>query len=211
MQVSVETTSSLERRLTIGVPSDKIDSEVNARLKKAAGNVRLDGFRQGRVPLKVLKQRFGTGIRQEVIGEVMSQSFYEAVVQENLKPAGQPTIEPKTFEEGKDLEFIATFEVYPEIELGDLSGVTVEKPVAEIVDADIEKMIEALRTQAATWETVERPAALEDQLTIDYEGSKDGESFEGGSATGQALVLGSNRMIPGFEDGLVGSNAGEKT
>jgi trigger factor len=209
MQVSVETTSSLERRLTIGVPSEQIDSEVAVRLKKASGNVRLDGFRQGKVPFKVLKQRFGAGVRQEVIGEVMQKSFYDAIMQENLKPAGQPTIEPKVFEEGKDLEFIATFEVYPEVELGDYAAIEVEKLSAEITEDDIEKMIEALRTQAATWEKVDREAQQGDQLLIDFTGTRDGEEFEGGSATDHELVLGSNRMIPGFEDGLVGASAGD--
>ncbi|MEM8661319.1 MAG: trigger factor family protein, partial [Pseudomonadota bacterium] len=132
MQVSIETTSGLERRLTVGVPAERVDTEVDSRLKKAAGNVRLPGFRPGKVPMKVMRQRFGAGVRQEVLGEVMSQSFQEAVVQENLRPAGQPSIEPKIIEAGKDLEYTATFEVFPEVEVVEIKDFDVEKPVAEV-------------------------------------------------------------------------------
>lgn len=210
MQVSIQTTSGLERRLTIGVPAERVDSEVSARLKKASANVRLDGFRPGKVPMRVLKQRFGAGIRQEVLGEVMSQSFGEAVVQENIKPAGQPQIEPKTIEEGKDLEYIATFEVFPEVEVKDFSSLEIEKLSAEVADSDVDNMIDTFRKQQATWESVDRAAANEDQVNIDYAGTKDGEAFEGGSAEGSDLVLGSGSMIPGFEDGIVGMKAGEE-
>ena len=144
MQVSIETTSGLERRMTIGVPADQVESEVTQRLEQAARTVRLDGFRKGKVPLKVVRQRFGKGVRQEVLGEVMNQSFQEAVNQEKLRPAGQPTIESMNDNPGQDFEFVATFEVYPEIELQDFSTISVEKPVAEVSDADIEKMIENL-------------------------------------------------------------------
>jgi trigger factor len=210
MQVSIQTTSGLERRLTIAVPAERIDSEVEARLRKAAGNVRLDGFRPGKVPFKVLKQRFGLGVRQEVLGEVMSRSFGEAIDQEKLKPAGQPEIEPKSVEEGKDLEYIATFEVFPEVELKDFSAVEVVKPVAQVADSDVDNMIETFRKQQATWEVVERGAAEGDKVNIDYVGTKDGEAFEGGSAEATDLELGSGRMIPGFEDGIVGMKAGEE-
>ena len=210
MQVSIQTTSGLERRLTIGVPAERVDSEVSARLKKASGSVRLDGFRPGKVPMRVLKQRFGDGIRQEVLGEVMSQSFSEAVVQENIKPAGQPQIEPKTIEEGKDLEYIATFEVFPDVEVKDFSSVEIEKLTAEVADSDVDNMIDTFRKQQATWEAVERAAANEDQVNIDYAGTKDGEAFEGGSAEASDLVLGSGSMVPGFEDGIVGMKAGEE-
>lgn len=210
MQVSLETTSGLERRLTIGVPSEKVDSEVEARLKKAATQVRINGFRPGKVPVKVVKQRFGAGIRQEVLGEVMSQSFYEAVQQEDIRPAGQPSIEPKEMGEGKDLEFVATFEVYPDIEVTSFEQFEIEKPVAEVTESDIDEMIETLRKQQVTWEAVEKAAEVGDQVNIDFEGTKDGEAFEGGSAQGTDLKLGSGRMIPGFEDGIVGMKAGEE-
>lgn len=210
MQVSIETTSGLERRLTVGVPAERIDKEVNARLQKSAPNLRLDGFRPGKVPMKVIKSRFGAGVRQEVIGEVMSQSFYEAVAQENLKPAGQPNIEPKTLDEGKDLEYVATFEVFPEVEEKDYSAVSITRPVAEVNDADIDKMIEVFREQQASWEPVERAAATGDKVNIDYLGTKEGEAFEGGTAEGSDLELGSGSMIPGFEDGIAGMKAGDE-
>lgn len=210
MQVSIETTSALERRLTVGVPAERVENEVNTRLQKAAKTVRLDGFRPGKVPFKVVKQRFGEGVRQEVIGEVMSQTFYEAVSQENLKPAGQPSIETKSVEEGKDLQYVATFEVFPEVETGDYSKLSITKPVASVTDADVEKMIEVLRKQQADWVEADRAVAEGDQVNIDYVGTKDGEEFAGGKAEGSDLVIGSGQMIPGFEDGIVGLKAGEE-
>lgn len=210
MQVFIETTSGLERRLTVGVPAERVESEVNTRLKKAAKSVKLDGFRPGKVPMKVVKQRFGAGVRQEVVGEVMSQSFYEAVTQENLKPAGQPSIEPKTLEEGKDLEFVATFEVFPEIELTDMQGVAINRPQAEVTDADVDNMIEIFRKQQGGFEVAERAAAEGDKVNIDYAGTRDGEAFDGGSGEGTDLELGSGQMIPGFEDGVVGMSAGDE-
>lgn len=210
MQVSIETTSGLERRLTVAVPSEKVENEINVRLQKAAKTVRLDGFRPGKVPFKVLQQRFGAGVRQEVVGELIGNSFYEAVAQENLKPAGQPSIEPKTNEAGKDLEYVATFEIYPQITLADASQLTVVRPVAEVEDADVDKMIEVLRQQQAKWEEVDREVKADDRVNLDYTGRKDGEPFEGGSAEGSDLVIGSGQMIPGFEDALIGMKAGEE-
>lgn len=210
MQVSIETTTGLERRLTVGVPAEQVDSEVESRLKQAAKTVNLNGFRKGKVPLKVVKQRFGAGVRQEVLGEVMSRSFYEAVQQEGVNPAGQPSIEPKEMGEGKDIEFVATFEVYPEIELADVSNISVSKPVADVTDKDIATMIETLQKQQGTYKNVRRKAVKENRLNIDFVGTKDGEAFEGGTAEGQELILGSNSMIPGFEDGLIGAKKGEE-
>jgi trigger factor len=212
MQVSIETTSNLERRLTIGVPAERVEKEVNARLQRAAQQARINGFRPGKVPMKVIRQRFGDGVRQEVLGEVMSQSFYEAVQQEKLKPAGRPAIEPKNLEPGKDLEYVAVFEVFPEVASQDYSAIEVVKPVAELTDQDLDKMIETLRKQQGSWVDVARAAQSGDQVNIDYVGTKDGEAFEGGSAEGSNLVLGSGRMIPGFEDAVIGMQAGaEKT
>jgi trigger factor len=196
--------------LTVGVPAERVENEVNNRLKKAAKNVRLDGFRPGKVPMRVVKQRFGAGVRQEVVGEVMSQSFYEAVTQENLKPAGQPSIEPKNLEEGKDLEFVATFEVFPDIELAEMEGIEISRPTADVCDEDVDKMIDTFRKQQGGWEVVERAAAAGDQVNIDYSGTREGEAFEGGSAQGSDLELGSGRMIPGFEDGIVDMNVGDE-
>ncbi len=209
MQVSVETTEGLERKLTIAIPGDRVDTAVNARLQEAAQTIRLNGFRQGKVPLKVVKNKFGKGVRQEVVGELMNQTYFEAIAQESLKPAGQPRIEPTSMDEGKDVEFVAVFEVYPEIELPDFAAIKAERLVAEVSDDDIDEMIETLRKQRQTWVPVERAAADGDMVNIDYVGKKEGEEFQGGKAAGQNLVLGSERMIPGFEDGVIGKSAGE--
>lgn len=210
MQVSIETISDLERRLTVGVPASEIDTEVQKRLQQAAKNIRLNGFRKGKVPIKVVKQRYGDSVRQEVLGDVINRTFYEAVRKEDVKPAGQPSIEPKEFGEGKDLEYVATFEVYPSLELADFSQYQVTRYSADVTTEDVDKMIDVLREQQASWEPVERAAAEGDQVNIDFVGTRNGEEFEGGSAQEQDLVLGSGSMIPGFEEGLVGLSVGEE-
>jgi len=210
MQVSVENLSPIERRLTVGVPAERIETEVESRLQKAAKTVRIDGFRPGKVPMKVVKQRYSAGIREEVVGEVMRQSFYEAVTQEKLNPVGSPNIEPKTLEAGKDFEYTATFEILPEVEFTDLSKIEVEKVTAKIEDADIESQIEQLREQQQEMKATKRAAKEGDQVVIAFEGKVDGETFEGGSSDETPLVLGSNTMIPGFEDGLLGIKPGEE-
>ena len=209
MRVSIETTEGLERKMTIAVPGEQVDTAVNARLQDAAKNVNLKGFRRGKVPFKVIKGKFGKGVRQEVVGELMSQTYYEAISQESLKPAGQPKIEATNVTEGEDLEFTAIFEVYPEITLPDFSKIEVERLSAEIEEADIDEMILTLRQQRQIWEVVERPAAMEDRVKIDFVGTLGGEEFEGGRGSGTNLVLGSERMIPGFETGIVGNSSGE--
>ena len=209
MRVSIETTEGLERKMTIAVPGEQVDTAVNARLQEAAKNVNLKGFRRGKVPFKVIKGKFGKGVRQEVVGELMSQTYYEAISQESLKPAGQPKIEATNVIEGEDLEFTAIFEVYPEITLPDFSKIEVERLSAEIEDADIDEMIMTLRQQRQIWEVVERSAAIDDRVNIDYVGTLGGEEFEGGRGSGTNLVLGSERMIPGFETGIVGNSSGE--
>lgn len=209
MQVSVETTSALERQMTITVPAARIEQDVEKRVQQTARSVRLDGFRPGKVPMKVVKQRYGAGIRQDVLGDVVQQSFIQAVQQEKITPAGGPKIEFKTDKEGEDFQFVATFEVYPEVKLADFSAVEIEKQTSEVADADLDQMIETLRKQQASWTAVERAAEDGDQLKIDFEGFVDGEAFEGGKAEGMDLILGSNSMIPGFEDGLKGVKAGD--
>jgi trigger factor len=210
MRVSVETTSGLERRLTVGVPADRVDSAVARRLQEASRNVRLPGFRPGKVPMKVLQQRFGAGVRQEVLGEVISQSFQEAVITENLRPAGQPSIEARKMEAGQDVEYTATFEIFPAVELQPISDLTIEKPLAEVSETDIDDIIEVFRKQQGKLVTVDRAAETGDTVVIDFQGFRDGELFEGGSGEGTSLELGSNRMIPGFEDGLVGASADDE-
>jgi trigger factor len=210
MQVSLETTSGLERRLTVGVPAEQVENEVQKRLQQAARTVNIKGFRKGKVPLSVVKQRFGAGVRQEVVGEVISRSFYEAAVKENVKPAGQPSIEPKQLEAGKDLEYVATFEVYPSVALSDLSAFEIKRDKAQVTEADIDNMIAVLRKHQAAWTAVDRAAQNDDQVNINFVGTKDGVEFAGGKADNQNLVLGSGSMIPGFEEGIVGLKAGEQ-
>lgn len=210
MQVSLETTSGLERRLTVGVPAEQVENEVENRLKQAARNVSIKGFRKGKVPLSVVKQRFGAGIRQEVVGDVISRSFYAAVQKENVKPAGQPSIQPKQLAAGKDLEYIATFEVYPSVALSDLSTYEITRYKAEVTEADVDNMVEVLRKHQATWFVVDRVAADGDQVDINFVGTKDGVEFAGGKADNHKLVLGSKSMIPGFEEGILGMKAGEQ-
>ena len=211
MQVSVETTSGLERRLNISVPAQRVDDAVNTKLAETAKNVRLNGFRPGKVPLKVVRQRFGDALRMDVLNDVLNESFYEAVQQQELKPAGRPEIEPKNvMTAGKDVEFTATFEVFPEVELADYAKIEVKRRSGEVSDADVAKMIDTLRDQRGSWNEVEREAKADDQVNIDYKGTKDGEEFTGGSAEGSDLVLGSGQMIPGFEDGIQGMKAGDE-
>lgn len=210
MQVSVESTSALERRMSITVPAERIETQVNKRLQQTAQKAKIPGFRPGKVPMSVIRQRFEADARQEAVGDVIQSSFYEAIAEQKLAPAGQPSVEPKVLEKGKDLEFIATFEVFPEITISGLEGIAIERQQAEVADSDVDNMLEILRKQNTRFEAVERAAEKDDQLNIDFVGKIDGEAFAGGSATGTQLVLGSGRMIPGFEDALIGAKAGEE-
>lgn len=210
MQVSVENTSTIQRRLTIGVPCDQVDGEVEKRLKKNAKSIRINGFRPGKVPVSVVRKRFGEGIRQDVVGEVMRESYMEAIQSENLKPAGFPEFETKQSEAGKDIEFVATFEVFPEISVTDLAGISVTQQETEVTESDIETMIESLRKQSVVWIEKQGEIASGDRVTIDFEGKIDGEVFEGGSGEGSVVEVGSGSMIPGFEDGLIGLKAGDE-
>ncbi|MCO7516859.1 trigger factor [Pseudomonas guariconensis] len=210
MQVSVENTSALERRMTIAVPAERVETEVNKRLQQTARRAKVPGFRPGKVPMSVIRQRYEDAARQEAFGDLVQASFYEAVVEQKLNPAGAPAVEPKSFEKGKDLEFVAIFEVFPEFTVAGFESINVERLSAEVADADLDNMLEVLRKQNVRFEAVERAAQNDDQVNIDFVGKIDGEAFAGGSAKGTQLVLGSGRMIPGFEDGLVGAKAGEE-
>ncbi|WP_373388514.1 trigger factor [Pseudomonas alcaligenes] len=210
MQVSVESTSALERRMTIGVPAERIETEVTKRLQQTARRAKVPGFRPGKVPMNVIRQRYEDSARQEALGDLIQATFYEAIVEQKLNPAGAPAVEPKVFEKGKDLEYVATFEVFPEIKLAGFDGIAVERLQAEVTDADVDNMLEILRKQNTRFEAVERAAENGDQLNIDFVGKIDGEAFAGGSAKGTPLVLGSGRMIPGFEEALVGVKTGEE-
>jgi len=210
MQVSVDTAEGLQLRLTITVPADAVDSAVKSRLQQLAKTQRINGFRPGKVPVSVIKKRFGTAVRQEVAGDVMQRNFYEAIMQEKITPAGMPTFEMKTDIDGQDLEFIAAFEVYPTVEVKGVSDLKIEKPVVEIKDKDLDEMMVTLQKQHADWKEVRRKAKKDDRVVIDFVGTVEGEEFEGGKAEDFTLELGKNRMIPGFEDNLVGAKKGEE-
>ena len=208
MQVTVETLEGLERRLNITVPAANIEDAVTAELRNIAKNRRFDGFRKGKVPMKMVAKMYGKAVRQDVMGEVMQRHFIEAIVKEKVNPAGAPTFAPVENNEGADLVFNATFEVYPEVELKGLENITVEKPAVEVKDADVAEMIETLRKQQATWTEVDTAADAGSRATIDFVGSIDGEEFEGGKAENFPLEMGAGRMIPGFEDGIEGKTKG---
>jgi trigger factor len=209
MQVSVESTGTLERRMEIQVPAEQIDKAVDERLQRLSRTVRLKGFRPGKVPVKVVRQQFGQQVRQEVLGDVMQSSFAEAVEQEKLTPAGGPRIEPINIGEG-DLKYRAVFEIVPQIQLKGLDTLPVERPVADVATADIDAMIQNLREQKPTFTSVEREAWDTDRVTIDFNGTIDGQPFEGGSGENIPIVLGAGRMLADFETGLVGAKAGEQ-
>ena len=210
MQVSVETTQGLERRLTITVPAAAISTEVEKELRNIAKNRRIDGFRPGKAPVAMIKKMFGMSVLQDVASRQMQNHFYQAIIANKLTPAGAPTFAPGQLAEGKDLEFAATFEVYPEVELNALDKIEVTKPVVEITADDLETMLGTLRKQHATWAKTDAAAASGDRVIIDFVGSIDGEEFEGGKAADFTLELGQGRMIPGFEDGIIGKKAGEE-
>ncbi|AGQ29765.1 Trigger factor [Serratia liquefaciens] len=210
MQVSVETTQGLGRRLSITVPADTIKQAIKKELINAAKSVRIDGFRKGHVPMNIVEQRYGASVRQDVLGEAMQRSFVDAIIKEKINPAGAPNYVPGEYKEGEDFTFAVEFEVYPEVELKGLDSIEVEKPVVEVNDADVDTMLDTLRKQQATWKDSDRAAQAEDRVTVDFSGSIDGEEFEGGKASDFVLAMGQGRMIPGFEEGLVGHKAGEE-
>lgn len=210
MQVSVETTQGLERRLTITVSADSVDSAVKQRLQQLAKTQRINGFRPGKVPVSVIKKRFGAAVRQEVAGDVMQRNFYEAIIKEQITPAGMPTFDLTKDVDGEDLEFVATFEVYPEVEVKGVEELEIEKAVVEITDKDLDNMMETLQKQHATWKDVKRKAKKDDKVVIDFVGTIDGEEFDGGKAEDFPLELGKGRMIPGFEKPLVGAKKGDE-
>ena len=210
MQVSVETTQGLERRLTITVPAESVDNAVKSRLQQLAKTQRINGFRPGKVPVSVIKKRYGQAVRQEVAGDVMQQNFYQAIVQEKINPAGMPSFELTKDQDGEDLEFVAKFEVYPEVEVKGVDDIEIEKTVVEIADEDLDNMLETLQKQHGEWKEVKRKARKDDRMVIDFVGTIDGEEFDGGKAEDFTLELGKDRMIPGFEKPLVGAKKGEE-
>ncbi|CNI25663.1 trigger factor [Yersinia vastinensis] len=210
MQVSVETTQGLGRRVTITVAADSIEKAVKSELVKAAKNVRIDGFRKGHVPMNIVEQRYGASVRQDVLGDLMQRNFVDAIIKEKINPAGAPNYVPGQYKQGEDFTYSVEFEVYPEVELKDLESIEVEKPVVEVNDADVDTMLETLRKQQATWKETDAAVTAEDRVTLDFTGSIDGEVFEGGKASDFVLAMGQSRMIPGFEEGVIGHKAGEE-
>lgn len=210
MQVSVENTGPLERKIRVEVPEEKIAGEVQSRLQSMTRTTRIQGFRPGKAPLKVVEQRFGGRVRQEVVGEVVQTSFFEALAREKLRPAGQPVIDPMNAEQGQGLQYTATFEIYPEVKLAKVADLQIEKPVCQIAEPDVDQMLEVIRKQRRTLQAVDRAAREGDILTVDFSGSVDGAKFEGGEGHGVKVEIGSKRFIPGFEEGLKGATSGGK-
>ncbi len=210
MQVSVESGEGLEKRLLIDIPAERVSAEMDKKLKDLARHVRLDGFRPGKVPMRVVKQRFGDQVRQEVYGDLVQATLYEAASEQKIMPAGEPSVELRDPAEEGGFGYTATFEVMPEIAVGDMSAAEIKRPQVEIQDADVDAMIEKLRKQRTTWDEVDRAGQDGDTLHIDFVGTIDGEVFEGGSAEDVPLVLGSDSMIEGFEAGLLGAAVGDE-
>lgn len=205
MQVSVETLSGLERKVTVSVPTEKVEEEVSQRLKGLAHKVKIDGFRPGKVPFDVVKKRYSNSIREEVAREMVQSTLFEALQKNELIPAGYPFVEPEQVEAGKDFKYTATFEIFPIFEIAELNQAQVELTKSDVTDKDVKDMLDKLREQNKEWHDVSRAVKKDDKVTIDFEGFLDDKVFEGGSAKGHELVIGSGAMIPGFEDGITGA------
>ncbi len=209
MNVTVESTGALERRMRVELPIEPIEQQVDSRLKSVGRTAKIKGFRPGKVPARVVKQRYGKQVRQEVLSEVLQKSYSDAVVQEKLNPAAGPKIETED-EDGKTFTFVATFEVMPEIELKGLDKIKVDQADVTIGDDDIDDMLTSLRKQKASWETVERKSKDGDRVVVDFLGELDGEAFPGGEGNEIPVVLGEGQMLPDFEKGLKGIKAGDE-
>lgn len=211
MQISVETIEGLQRRMTVELPADDLEAGVKRRLQSLAKTTKMAGFRPGKVPMKVIESRYGPQARQEAMGELVQSSLYQALSQEKLRVAGQPNIEFLPSEAGQGPKYAATFEVYPEIEIVDMSGITLEVPSAEITDEDIQKTLDMIRQQNVSYSPVERASEEGDKMVIDFVGTLDGVAFDGGTANDVSLTLGAKQFIEDFEKALFGLKAGDKT
>lgn len=209
MQVIVETTGNLGRRMTVAVPAARMEQEIATRLKRLSQTARFPGFRPGKAPMKMVEAQYAGKVMEEVAGDLIRSTFYEAVNEKGLKPAGGPDIQPKNMGRGKDFEYTATFEIYPEVRRLEIKGSRIERPVVTVSEEDVNRTIDTLRRQRVGWNPVERAAAMEDRVLIDFQGMLDGVPFEGGEAKDFPLVLGNNTLIDGFESGLIGARAGE--
>jgi trigger factor len=210
LDISVEASQGLERRITVRVPNDEIEREIDTRLKKMSKTARLKGFRPGKVPPNVVRKRYGGQVRQEVVGEIIRSSFSHAVAQQQMTPAGGPAIEPLDEADDTHFSYRATFEVFPEVELSDLAKLEFETPEVSIEQADVDRMIERLRKQKGSWTSVDRPAAEDDRVVIDFVGRIGDEVFEGGEGKNLKVVLGQGQVIADFEKALIGVTAGEE-
>jgi len=211
MKVSVNRGEGLACEVLVTIPASDIDSKVDARMQQTAKQVTIKGFRPGKVPLKLVKERFGDAVRAEVVNEQLQNAYFKAVDQEKLRPAGLPEVEIKKDEAGTDLEFVAKIELFPEVKLKDLDKIEIEKPAAKVEDGDLDTMMETLQKQHADWKEAKREAKDGDQVTVDFVGTMEGESFDGGTGEGMTVTIGAGQMIDGFEKGLEGKKAGDKT
>jgi trigger factor len=209
MQVSMESVGALGRRLTVAVPAQRLEQAYAERLKRLARQVRLPGFRPGKVPSRILEQQYGPQLLEEAAGDVIQSSFREALGKEGLRPAGGPHIEPKSLKRGEELRYTAEFEVYPEIPAVTLKGARIERPRVEVKDEDVGRTLDTIRRQRTRYQAVQRAAQSGDRLVVDFSGRLKGEAFEGGTATDFAVVLGSQTLLPDLENGLVGAPPGE--
>ncbi|HZQ62576.1 MAG TPA: trigger factor, partial [Casimicrobiaceae bacterium] len=211
MQTSLETIGQLERRLNVALPIEQIESEVQKRLQRLARNVKVPGFRPGHVPLKMVAQQYGPQVRSDVISDTVQASLTDAIREQNLRVAGYPRIEPRQGDPAAgQLEFSAVFEVYPEVKIGEFSGATIERPVAEVTAADVDETLQVLRRQRVQYNVVERPAGNGDRVVVDFTGTIDGVEFPGGQARDFPIIIGEGRMLPDFEAAVTGMRAGEE-
>lgn len=210
MEVSVEAGAGLERRMRVQIPEEQISTEVNKRLHDLTRQVRIPGFRPGKVPMKVVTQRYGRQVREEVLGEVIQSSFFDAVSQQKLRPAGMPRIEPEMEEAQPGFSYTATFDVYPEVTLPAFESLSIKRPACQVAEENVSNMLETLRKQRKTWNAVDRAATMDDRVVIDFAGFAGGEPVDNATATEFPVELALKRMIPGFEDGLVGLSAGDE-
>lgn len=209
MQVSLTTTSGLERRLEVAVPGERVAGEVDQRLKRLARTARIRGFRPGKVPYAVVKQQFGSQVHAEAISDLMRSTFAEAVDQEKLRPAGGPRIEPIQVDPGSELRYAAVFEVLPEVSVKPLDTIAIDRPTGTVADQDVDAMLQSMRAQRPKFTPVTRAAAEGDRVTLDHEGRIDGVAFPGGTGTGVRIIVGAKQILPELDQALVGMSAGE--
>jgi trigger factor len=210
MQVSIESTGALERRMEVSVPRERVERAIDERLKRVSRTARLKGFRPGKVPLKVIRQQYGAQVRQEVLTDLVQSSFAEAVTQQKLSPAAGPRIEPLATSPGEDLRYRAVFEVLPDVDLKQVDGLVVTRPAADVAEADVDAMVENLRAQRPKFVTVERASREGDRITMNFTGHIDGKAFEGSKGDNVSVLLGGGRMLADFETGVTGARAGER-